>query len=473
MKNNTQGFQRKAGAALVGVLTLLAVLIPIQSTSAVALAGTTVPAGTSMRIRVQTEIRSTRVSAGDPFQATVVSPVVVDREELIPAGTLVIGQVASVEATRAWGSPSGVVLKILSLRSASGVDVGVDGQLTDARGNRLFTVENLTAGTEIIFELTRTVELPRNFNGSSQSDYLDQRDFVILVQDVLQDLGYYTGRLDGQLSRPTRQAIAAFQRDQNMQATGILDRDTVARLGLIDSGNQQPIAVTAISADASIAGRDEMNVRIITRNTSSVVLTQEHFRQRDTMHIFVRGFKAQFITNRGTNELNVKFSRQEWNGLNRIVVHSAGNDIVISSNEIGGSGGALTADEAAKLEKDLSTTLASYARAIRVKYVPLTGQLYFTRANYRENEIELLFALNSVASNSRLYTQLLRNSDDKQAIAGATDLLVQQAKLVQRVLDRTRSNNAQIVARQWNDLRDTFAEMAQGGDVNIQGTLDQ
>ena len=59
-------------------------------------------------------------------------------------------------------------------------------------------------------------------------------DQVILnVQRALQQLGYYTGDLNGSLGVDTRQALAAYQQDYGLNATGIVDEATVRSLGLI------------------------------------------------------------------------------------------------------------------------------------------------------------------------------------------------------------------------------------------------
>jgi localization factor PodJL len=53
---------------------------------------------------------------------------------------------------------------------------------------------------------------------------------VAVAQRALSRLGYYQGPSDGTFSPATRLAIAAYQRDQEMPATGALDQTTLARL---------------------------------------------------------------------------------------------------------------------------------------------------------------------------------------------------------------------------------------------------
>ena len=60
-----------------------------------------------------------------------------------------------------------------------------------------------------------------------------QPDQVIVdVQQQLQRDGYYDGPIDGTLGPMTRQAIAAFQADNGLSVTSVIDRPTLATLGI-------------------------------------------------------------------------------------------------------------------------------------------------------------------------------------------------------------------------------------------------
>ena len=55
---------------------------------------------------------------------------------------------------------------------------------------------------------------------------------VVNIQEALQDQGYYTGNIDGQLGKLTRDALAAYQRDHSLEMTAAIDEPTVQALGL-------------------------------------------------------------------------------------------------------------------------------------------------------------------------------------------------------------------------------------------------
>jgi peptidoglycan hydrolase-like protein with peptidoglycan-binding domain len=56
---------------------------------------------------------------------------------------------------------------------------------------------------------------------------------IVNVQRALQELGYYSGGINGALSAATRQAISAYQQDEGLEVNGVIDEPTVYALGLI------------------------------------------------------------------------------------------------------------------------------------------------------------------------------------------------------------------------------------------------
>jgi putative peptidoglycan binding protein len=55
---------------------------------------------------------------------------------------------------------------------------------------------------------------------------------VVEVQRRLARAGYYHGPVDGTMGPQTRRAIRAYERDHNMRAYGVIDRQLLAILGL-------------------------------------------------------------------------------------------------------------------------------------------------------------------------------------------------------------------------------------------------
>jgi peptidoglycan hydrolase-like protein with peptidoglycan-binding domain len=69
---------------------------------------------------------------------------------------------------------------------------------------------------------------------------------VKLAQEQLHILGFYTGRIDGDLSGDSQAALTQFQLSRNIPASGTLDEETVKALGI--QREQDPTAVAGGSA---------------------------------------------------------------------------------------------------------------------------------------------------------------------------------------------------------------------------------
>lgn len=50
------------------------------------------------------------------------------------------------------------------------------------------------------------------------------------AQEILEGIGYVPGRTDGYFNDQTEMAVKAFQRKQDMDVTGVIDRKTAAAL---------------------------------------------------------------------------------------------------------------------------------------------------------------------------------------------------------------------------------------------------
>jgi len=465
--------------AVVAAAMLFAASTFIPATPAFAHGDLTVSQGTSISVRVDTPINSTDARPGDEFRAVVLTPVTVSGEPAIPDGTIITGQVSDVVANRSFGRSSGVVVRVDRMQSPLGGTISLNGNLSDQAGNPFITVDNLPRGTRLQLVVTRSFvvneafymdDTPGGGGVGGGDDVLSGPETIRQVQTALRDLGYYTGRIDGQLNAPTRSAIAVFQRDQRLGQTGFLDRETLDRLGLISQSGGEVNAVNVISADAAIHPGNQLHIRVVTQGANGLTLFEDHFRQRDTVHVYVRGFRTTSGP-RATGEINVVLRPEDWTGVNRIVVHSAGNDIVIRATDVTAGATPLTVQEAAALEARITRLLQQYAGTLGVRYNAFTGQLVFSSTlNYRENETELLFALNSAASTAKLYTQLLRTSTDAQALQGATDVYVAQANAVERAISRTKSGRATSVIAGWQALRDQFQRLDEASSNEFQGT---
>lgn len=76
-----------------------------------------------------------------------------------------------------------------------------------------------------------------DIHSGQQSSQLDQNT-ARQVQQQLQQQGYDVGQVDGKWGQKSRQALMNYQRDQNMQASGRPDPQTLAALGVQSNAQQ-------------------------------------------------------------------------------------------------------------------------------------------------------------------------------------------------------------------------------------------
>jgi peptidoglycan hydrolase-like protein with peptidoglycan-binding domain len=64
------------------------------------------------------------------------------------------------------------------------------------------------------------------------------------VEQALEDKGYDVGRVDGRADDVSRAAIRAFQKDEGIPITGMIDEKTADRLGFKEAHKTRPGDVT-------------------------------------------------------------------------------------------------------------------------------------------------------------------------------------------------------------------------------------
>jgi peptidoglycan hydrolase-like protein with peptidoglycan-binding domain len=110
----------------------------------------------------------------------------------------------------------------------------------------------VSPGSDIAMELLRPVTVTPNAlarqPGVNDRAVYTSTGTVRSAQTALRDRNYYSGPINGQLDATTRRALAHFQIDNNQPATGDLDENTAAALGLamgVASANNAPQQIAA------------------------------------------------------------------------------------------------------------------------------------------------------------------------------------------------------------------------------------
>ena len=104
------------------------------------------------------------------------------------------------------------------------------------------------------------------------------------------------------------------------------------------------------------------------------------------------------------------------------------------------------------LQQKAEDLLAEYQRLYGVRMTG-TGVEVDNAAQYREPEIELLFAIDSFANAAQLYSRLTASLRDRQSVRGATLAMAKQARRTDRIISTTNSRAADTLAIKWDSLR--------------------
>jgi hypothetical protein len=110
--------------------------------SCAAWAQTSLPTGTALKMKLETTLASFSNHAGDPFQARVTEPVVVDGKTVIPIGTTVQGRVTKTsQPRRVVGKPT-IALFPEALVMPNGDRIVLNATLVDTSMRRGTDVNN-------------------------------------------------------------------------------------------------------------------------------------------------------------------------------------------------------------------------------------------------------------------------------------------------------------------------------------------
>jgi len=338
--------------------------------------------------------------------------------------------------------------------------------------------------------------------GSAPELPLSSPEMVRRAQGALKEQGYYEGEADGVMSPRTSSALRAYQREHNLQETGDLDPQTAKRLGIVgatsvertperpreterqrtperprdtrtNSVPSDTVMATVLSASANRTQEGAILVLINTQaNTGGWRWFGEQVVNGDTLEVYAKavrptGMVTQALT-RGRIELTV---RDGVKYVRRVVIHSAGGDQLISlggRTDAGLEPNAPTgnsASSASSLQRKAEELLAEYQRVYGVRLTG-TGVEVDNASQYKEAEIELLFAIDSFANSAQLYARLTSSLRDRQSMRGATLAMARQARRTDRVISTTTSRAADSLAARWDSVRQDVLKLMQTYNIS-------
>jgi hypothetical protein len=266
------------------------------------------------------------------------------------------------------------------------------------------------------------------------------------------------------MSSTTRAALLRYQRAANLAESGVLDEATARSMGLAGESLERTVPVSVTSFESRIGPDGRVDVALAaTTNTGGWDVAETHFVTADTLHVYVRGAGPSGPATQALTRHDLQFTlgADEARGVTRYVVHGAGADLT-------GDLGAAAGPDIGDLSRRVSAMLRGYERALGVRTLR-SGAVTLTGRGYTEPEMELYFAINSLASSLALHTSVAPSVSDPASLHGAVQVIVRAARQVDRAVGRAGTNRTTGVERDWSAMRSDFADLA----ASINASLDR
>ena len=119
---------------------------------------------------------------------------------------------------------------------------------------------------------------------------------------------------------------------------------------------------------------------------------------------------------------------------------------------------------AVSLQRKAEDLLSEYQRVYGVRMTG-NGIELDNATQYREAEIELLFAIDSFANATQMYARLTSSLHDRQGLRGATLAMARQARRTDRVISTTTSRGADSLATKWDSVRQDVLKLMQAHSI--------
>ncbi|HKS89348.1 MAG TPA: peptidoglycan-binding domain-containing protein [Stellaceae bacterium] len=104
---------------------------------------------------------------------------------------------------------------------------------------RLFAALVTAGALAMAPAMAHQVQHPRQAQMGQQNEFRPDAQQITQIQQKLDQEGFKAGRPDGKWGPQTARAVKEFQQQNNLPATGRLDEQTLAQLGVNQNGGEQ------------------------------------------------------------------------------------------------------------------------------------------------------------------------------------------------------------------------------------------
>ena len=426
------------GRVLVGVLSfaiIMTLVVPAFGQRRVS-----VPAGTVIALRMDTYLSSDSSRIGDRFTATVFRSIVVDGRVVIPESTKVEGHVAGATST-GRGSKAGTISVVFDrIVFSAGSSIQIDCTLTTLNEEGRRKIEQDASYQESAGRARRAVVFIGAGGGAGATiGAVGGGSRETTTAGAI--LGALLGNGERAEVRPGAEFGMMVERSFSVDTFNVADERVFNDDSRAPSQAASPSADSVRSAQIALRGRNYYNGPVngvMSRATHDAIQNFQHDR-----NIAITG-ELDVVTSRA---LGIPADANGYRGGN------VGATVIGNPRQIALLANRLLQD----LQRDLNM------RNDR-------GQVSFdTHRDFKPNEVELLFQINSLQATAELYNQLTSSITDPAAVKGAASGLMRQAHYLERIMRRDPQLTLSLtVSADWQQLQTELARISVN-DANQDG----
>lgn len=282
------------------------------------------------------------------------------------------------------------------------------------------------------------------------------------AQKSLLDLNYYKGSINGIDGPSTRTAVRAFQRDYDLEQTGILDVDTAYQLGLVNEDGIEISPVRILTANADRLRDNTVRVKAeVEANSKGWQIYTSTQLDGEILHVYVTGAPpygggAQALTRYPVDVPPVK----EAGYVTKVIVHGDGNPVTVSL-------ASPSLEIAQGVKQQASSLLDTYKEAIGVTR---RGGKTQDLSRLTENQAAVLVSLSNLSNSANFVESLLTSRGNDAAIKGALRTLIREARQTRRFA--SDSNEFYRIEKQWQDLEKDLRRLGENYQLNLDRNQD-
>jgi hypothetical protein len=271
--------------------------------------------------------------------------------------------------------------------------------------------------------------------GTDEELPLSSAEMIRRAQQVLHEEGYYEGAVDGVMTQRFENSLKAYQKEHNLPQSGMLDVETAKSLRLVgatrSTRNQERISLPPARQNPNTPASSPASERPSVERASAPNSSEPQPKLSDSRE---------------------RANRQAIEPRQTPTIPDAQTQVPTNS-------------AAARLQRQAADLLAEYQKLIGVRLTG-TGIELTDKAVYTDDEISLLYAFDSFANSTQLYTRLLSSLQSQPSIRSATLAMAREARKTDKIFTASSTRWVNVLNPRWDAIRQDVLKLMYAFNIN-------